>query len=113
MLERFHQLLGVATLARTDLAAEKPLANSDRWADSAAHLRNLIDLAIMQLTGSEFLVARNKVEAAYGPAVNDDLLEAIAYVESVHCELQRCSRAMKIDTPLAKLWHCIRQLKKL
>ena len=108
-----NQVLGVSTLTRVDLAAEKLLANSDHWADSAVHRRDLIDLAMLQLTGSEFLVARNKAEAAYGPAVNDDLLKAIAYVESVHGELQRCSRAMKIDSPLAKLWHCIRQLKKL
>ena len=108
-----NKVLGVSTLIRTDLAAKKLLANSDRWADSAAHRRNLIDLVMMQLTGSEFLVARNKAEVAYRPAVKDYLLEATAHVESVHGELQRCSRAMKIAAPLVKLWHCIRKLIRL
>ena len=108
-----NHVLGVSTLTRVDLAAEKLLANSDRWADSAIHRRDLIDLAMMQLKVPEFFAALNKAEAAYGPAVSDDLLKAIAYIESVDGELQRCSRAMKIETPLAKLWHCIRQLRQV
>ena len=68
-----YQVLGVSTLPRVDLATEKLLANSDRWADSAVHGRDLIDLTMLQLTGSEFLVARNKAEAAYGTAVHDAL----------------------------------------
>ena len=59
-----NQVLGVATLTRNDLAAKKLLANSDLWADPAVHRRDLIDLAMMQLTVSEFLVACNKAKAA-------------------------------------------------
>ena len=106
------QVLGVSTLTRTDLAAEKLLANSDRWADYSVHRRDLIDLAMMQLGELEFLTALSKAEGAYGSAVVSDLLKAITRIESVDGELQRCCVAMRIDTHLAKLWQCIRQLRK-
>ena len=38
---------GVATLSRTDMFAEKLLANADRWNEKSVASRDIIDLAMM------------------------------------------------------------------
>ena len=42
------RVCGIQTLAPIDLAAEKLLANADRWADDSVYSRDLIDLAMMR-----------------------------------------------------------------
>lgn len=108
-----NQILGVPTLTRVDSATEKLLANSDWWNDSSVHRRDLIDLAMMQLTESEFARAYAKAEAAYGASIGKDLINAIAHMEAVDGVLQQCRIAMGISTPLAQLWGNIRKLRTL
>ena len=54
------RICGVATLTPLDMAATKPLANADRWADDAVMSRDLIDLAMMQPGKALFRLAAAK-----------------------------------------------------
>jgi hypothetical protein len=64
------RVCGVATLTRLDMATSKLLANADRWADDATLSRDLIDLAMMDLTHDLLEAALTKAGAPY-PDVAD------------------------------------------
>jgi len=106
-------ILGVASLTKLDMAASKLLANSDRGLDMGMHCRDVIDLAMLNLSKSEFTEATTKVEAAYGEAILQDLAKVIGILGEANGLLERCMKAMDVSVPRALLWQNISKLKNL
>ena len=104
---------GLQTLAPVDLAAEKLLANSDRWADDSAFSRDLIDLA-MQGAGKVLLdSACAKAEGAYGAAVRSSIADAVQALRKRPHRLAECMRALAMDSvSAAQLWQRIRRVER-
>jgi hypothetical protein len=106
-------ILGVATLTRLDMAASKLLANSDRGLDMGMHCRDVIDLAMLNLTKKEFVEATAKTKAAYGEAILKDLSKVVDRLGEENGLLERCMKAMDISVPRALLWQNISKVKSL
>ena len=106
------ELCGIATLSQLDMVTGKLLANSDSWADDSAFNRDLIDLAMIQPSISLFRQAATKAEQAYGKAVIKDIDKAITKLQTRRNWLDRCMKAMAINTPKALLWKNISTLKR-
>ena len=106
-------ILGVATLTTLDMAASKLLANSDRGLDMGMHCRDVIDLAMLNLSKTEFFEAATKSKAAYGEAILKDLARVIDRLGEENCLLERCMKAMDISVPRALLWQNISKVKSL
>ena len=106
-------ILGVATLTKLDMAASKLLANSDRGLDVGVHCRDVIDLAMLNLSKSEFTAATTKAEAAYGEAILKDLAKVIDMLGEANGLLERCMKAMAVSVPRALLWQNISKVKRL
>ncbi len=104
---------GISTLTPLDLAASKLLANSDRQADDGVFSRDVIDLAMMDLSLPLLRKALAKAEQAYGAAVARDLAKAINRMQERAGWLERCMQAMAMNMPKAVLWQRIRSLRKL
>ena len=104
-------ILGVATLMKIDMAVSKLLANSDRGLDVGMHCRDVIDLAMLNLSKSEFAEATTKSEAAYGEAILKDLAKVIGMLSEANGLLERCMKAMDVSVPRALLWQNISKLK--
>lgn len=105
-------LCGVPTLTPLDMATSKLLANSDRWADTAVHSRDLIDLAMMQPSRALLRRAVAKAAAAYGQSVEADLAKAIARLREQPERLDQCRSALGMNAlPRALLWARIRRLQ--
>jgi hypothetical protein len=104
-------ILGVATLMKIDMAVSKLLANSDRGLDMGMHCRDVIDLAMLNLSKSEFAEATTKSEAAYGEATLKDLAKVIGMLGEANGLLERCMKAMDVSVPRALLWQNISKLK--
>ena len=104
-------ILGVASLTKLDMAASKLLANSDRGLDMGMHCRDVIDLAMLNLSKSEFAEATTKGEAAYGEAILKDLAKVIDRLGEADGLLERCMKAMDVSVPRALLWQNISKLK--
>ena len=104
-------ILGVASLTKLDMAASKLLANSDRGLDVGMHCRDVIDLAMLNLSRSEFAEATTKSEAAYGEAILKDLAKVIGMLGEANGLLERCMKAMDVSVPRALLWQNISKLK--
>ena len=104
-------VLGVATLTKLDMAASKLLANSDRGLDRGVHCRDVIDLAMLNLSMSEFAEATTKSEAAYGEAILKDLAKVIDMLGEANGLLERCMTAMDVSVPRALLWQNISKVK--
>ena len=104
-------ILGVASLTKLDMAASKLLANSDRGLDMGMHCRDVIDLAMLNLSKSEFAEAAIKGEAAYGEAIFKDLAKVIDMLGEANGLLERCMKAMDVSVPRALLWQNISKLK--
>lgn len=107
------QICGVTTLTALDIAAEKLLANSDRWRDDSVFSRDLIDLAIINLPAELNLQALTKAELAYGPSVRSDLGKAIDRIEAHPEWLEHCRKMLAIALPRAVLWKYIRRLRRI
>ena len=105
-------LCGVCTLCQKDLAAEKMLANSDRWGDVSAFNRDLIDLAMSGFKRPLLLSAIEKAETAYGVAIKRDIERAIERVLNRNGWLDRCIAAMEILEPKASLMQRLMVLGK-
>lgn len=107
------QVCGVRTLAAVDLAAEKLLANTDRWPDDSVFSRDLIDLA-MQGAGRALLQrACAKAEGAYGTSVRKALADAVEALRRRPHRLGECMLALGMDTvSKAQVWARIRELPK-
>ena len=106
-------VLGVATLMKIDMAVSKLLANSDRGLDVGMHCRDVIDLAMLNLSKSEFAEATTKSEAAYGEAILKDLAKVIGMLGEANGLLERCMKAMDVSVPRALLWQNISKLRFL
>ena len=104
-------ILGVATLTTLDMAASKLLANSDRGLDMGMHCRDVIDLAMLNLSKTEFFEAATKSKAAYGEAILKDLARVIDRLGEENALLERCMKAMDISVPRALLWQNISKVK--
>jgi len=100
-------ILGVATLMKIDMAVSKLLANSDRGLDMGMHCRDVIDLAMLNLSKSEFTAATTKADAAYGEVILKDLAKVIGILGEANGLLERCMKAMDVSVPRALLWHNI------
>lgn len=106
------KICGISTLTPLDMAATKLLANSDRWPDDAVNSRDLIDLAMLELSKSEFALAIEKSSEAYGESITRDLIKAIDTLEQRSGRLEKCMDALKINKiPKAVVWSKIRQLR--
>ena len=108
-----NSVLGVATLTKIDMAVSKLLANSDRGLDVGMHCRDVIDLAMLNLSKSEFNEATTKADAAYGEAILKDLANVIGMLGEANGLLERCMKAMDVSVPRALLWQNISKLKNL
>jgi hypothetical protein len=105
------KVCGISTLTRLDMATSKLLANSDRWSDGSVFSRDLIDLAILDLSSKELGRALKKASSAYGESVKKDLYKAIESLKGQPGRLSECMSALQIDTiPEALLWEKIRNL---
>jgi len=104
-------ILGVATLTKLDMAAGKLLANSDRGLDMGVHCRDVIDLAMIHLSKSEFFEATAKAQDAYGEAILRDLSKVIDMLGEANGLLERCMKAMNVSVPRALLWQNIRKVR--
>ncbi|ROZ63423.1 nucleotidyl transferase AbiEii/AbiGii toxin family protein [Ramlibacter sp. WS9] len=106
-------ICGIHTLTPIDLAAEKLLANADRWPDDAVYSRDLIDLAMMQADRPLLEAACVKAEAAYGESIRRALAQAVDALQSRPGRLEECMKAMRIATVTkAQLWQAIRRVAR-
>ena len=106
-------ICGICALTRHDMAASKLLANSDRWADDGVFSRDLIDLAMLEMSTAELEMACEKAEGAYGTAIRRDLAKALESMKSRHDWMDRCMKKLDIRLPKALLWQRIRRLRAL
>lgn len=106
-------LCGVGTLTALDLAASKLLANADRQADDGVFSRDVIDLAMMNLTLLQLRAALEKATEAYGAAITKDLAKAIDRLQNRQGWLERCMQVMAMNMPKAVLWQKIRRLRQV
>ncbi len=107
------QVCGVPTLAAIDLAAEKLLANADRWADDAVHSRDLIDLAMQNAARQPLLAACAKAEGAYGTVVRRALAQAVQALRNRPGRLETCMQALAMHgVSQAQLWQRVRRLER-
>lgn len=107
------RICGVATLSRTDMAASKLLANSDRWSDNSVFSRDLIDLAMLDLSPSLLKSAIDKASNVYGESVKKDLRSAIEYLKKKPGRLSDCLSSLKMGAiPEAVVWSKIREIWK-
>jgi len=107
------RICGVQTLAPIDLAAEKLLANADRWRDDSVYNRDVIDLAMMQADRALLESACEKAEKAYGGAIRSSLAQAVQLLQSQPTRLDRCMKALAIDSVTkAQLWQAIKTVAR-
>jgi hypothetical protein len=103
------QITGVTTLSEVDLAASKLLANVDRWADAGVYSRDVIDIAMLELSKAGWEQAFEKAETAYGDAVKRDVLKAVDTLK-VSDRLAACLNALAVDVPQAKMLDRLKRL---
>ena len=88
---------GIMFLTRRDLAAEKIMANSDRFADTVTFNRDLIDLAFLDLGGHTLEGALGKAFGAYGYSAMRDLRKsAKRFLADPHW-VERCLGALDVS----------------
>ena len=97
-----NPVTGVPTLTRTDMYAEKLLANADRYRDKAVASRDIIDLAMMIGHWGEVPVAAwEKVRQAYGASADRAFQGAIEMV-SDRAYLGQCLAKMHMAPELVE-----------
>jgi hypothetical protein len=93
---------GVPTLSRTDMYAEKLLANADRYNDKAVASRDIIDLAMMiGHWGRIPSDAWEKARQAYGASVDHAFQTALNLV-GARAYLVQCLQKMHMDPALVE-----------
>ena len=103
------RVCGIQTLAPIDLAAERLLANADRWADDSVYSRDLIDLAMMRADRRLLEAACVKAEGVYGKSVRSSLSQAVDALEARRGRPETCMTALSVDgITRAQLWQAIR-----
>jgi hypothetical protein len=107
------RICGVQTLTPQDLAAEKLLANADRWRDDSVYSRDIIDLAMMRADRALLESACAKAESAYGGAIRSSLAQAVQLLQSQPTRLDRCMKALAIEpVTKAQLWQAIKAVAR-
>lgn len=109
---RMDRLHGVYTLTRSDLAASRLLANSDRWADDSTYSRDIIDLAMLNLPPRQLLPALRKAQVAYGRAALRDARRALEALRERAGHLLRCLDALSVTLPPALIQQRVRSLAR-
>ncbi|WP_250623070.1 nucleotidyl transferase AbiEii/AbiGii toxin family protein [Pinirhizobacter soli] len=88
--------LGVPVLSRSDMYAEKLLANADRGLDRSAAARDMIDLAMMiDAWGPIPQVSVDKVDAVYGESIYRSFDQVLGTLQ-IGDYLSECLKAMKM-----------------
>ncbi|MFW0795462.1 nucleotidyl transferase AbiEii/AbiGii toxin family protein [Gordonia sp. CPCC 205515] len=105
-------ICGVRTLTPLDMATTKLLANSDRWADRSVYSRDLIDLAMMDISQTLVDKAIAKAETAYRSSVIKDLTKSIRVLQEDPHRLDDCIRELHMTVPKAVLWARIKRLSR-
>jgi hypothetical protein len=109
---RDDRICAVQALAPIDMAAEKLLANADRWRDDSVYGRDLIDLAMMNADRRLLERACTKAEAAYGESVRRSLAQAVDLMGQPG-RLEQCMRALSVGPATkAQVWQAIRRLAR-
>ena len=104
---------GIQTLAPIDLAAEKLLANADRWGNDSVYSRDVIDLAMMRADRRLLEAACVKAEGAYGASVRRSLSQAVDTLEARRGRLEECMIALSVNgVTRAQLWQAIRTVAR-
>lgn len=95
---------GVQALSKTDLFAEKLLANSDRWADRQVFSRDIIDIhAMKNAWGAIPHAAKEKAFSAYGQNdIDNAIIKAEELLESNPDYARRCAKSLDIQPGDAK-----------
>ena len=75
------------------------------------HCRDVIDLAMLNLSRSEFTEAVTKTRKAYGEAILKDLSKVIDMLGEANGLLERCMKAMDVSVPRALVWQNISKLR--
>jgi len=104
------QIGGISTLSEVDLAASKLLANVDRWADAGVYSRDVIDLAMLELSKRAASQAFEKAESAYGDAVKRDLHKAVDMLKGRPDRLAACLENLAMDVPQALMLDRLKRL---
>jgi hypothetical protein len=104
------QVAGVSTLTEIDLAASKLLANVDRWADAGVFSRDVIDLAMLELSKRDWGKAFEKAGSAYGDAVGRDVHKAVEKLKGHPDRLSKCLSALAVDVPQAVILDRLKRL---
>jgi len=90
--------LPVPVLCRTDLFAEKLLANCDRWADRSTFARDALDLLVMSAHwGPIPAQALEVASGAYGPAIPAAFERATRALADDGAYLSRCFEALAVS----------------
>ena len=105
-----NQIAGVSTLSEVDLAASKLLANVDRWADAGVFCRDVIDLAMLELSKKNWQRALEKAESSYGDAVRRDVRKAVSLLKSRPDRLAASVEALAIGIPQALILDRLKRL---
>lgn len=96
-----HPVLPVPMLSRTDLYAQKLLANADRGLDTATNSRDIIDLGMMiQGWGGIPHLAWYKAYAPYGDVLYNRFQQSVGKIGDL-AYLRQCLRSMEMDERLA------------
>ncbi|MBB3946143.1 hypothetical protein GGQ73_002089 [Rhizobium skierniewicense] len=91
---------GIPVLARSDMFAEKLLANADRWPDRAVRSRDIIDLSMMISRWGDIPPSSwKKARLAYGETVDRAYESAVDAIRDVKW-LGDCAQAMQMDEAL-------------
>lgn len=93
------------------MATSKLLANSDRSMDTGVHCRDIIDLAMMNLSRPDLLKAVEKAKSAYGKTILIDLAKVTDLMLERDGLIEKCMKAMDISMPKALLWQNIDKLQ--
>ena len=92
-------LLQVPVLARTDLFAEKLLANCDRWADRSTFARDVLDLLVMTAHWGPIPAEAIEIAGkAYGPAAQTAFERAAQALADDPAYLARCFDALSVSS---------------
>ena len=107
------RICGLHTLTPIDLAAEKLLANADRWGDDSVFNRDLIDLAMQGADRKLLEAACVKSEEAYGASVRRSLAQAVEALRHRPHRLDDCMKALGVvKVTKAQLWQAIRRVER-
>ena len=107
------QVGGVSTLTEIDLATSKLLANVDRWAEAGVFSRDVIDLAMLELSKRDWGKAFEKAESAYGDTLKRDVHKAVERLKSHPDRLAACLAALAVDVPQAMILDRLKRLARM